>query len=73
MAPISFGVAAMANGTNTTPKDRILEALKDLPVDATFDDAIERLVFLARIDEGLAQLDAGEGVPHEEVRRRFGA
>jgi predicted transcriptional regulator len=63
----------MANGTNTTPKDRILEALKDLPVDATFDDAIERLVFLARIDEGLAQLDAGEGVPHEEVRRRFGA
>ena len=65
MAPISFGVAA--------PKDRILEALKDLPVDATFDDAIECLVFLARIDEGLAQLDAGEGVPHEEVRRRFGA
>lgn len=63
----------MANGTNATPKDRILEALKDLPVDATFDDAIERLVFLARIDEGLAQLDAGEGVSHEEVRRRFGA
>jgi predicted transcriptional regulator len=63
----------MANATNATPKDRILEALKDLPVDATFDDAIERLVFLARIDEGLAQLDAGEGVPHEEVRRRFGA
>ena len=63
----------MANGTNTTPKDRILEALKDLPIDATFDDAIERLVFLARIDEGLAQLDGGEGVPHEEVRRRFGA
>jgi predicted transcriptional regulator len=63
----------MANGTKATPKDRILEALKDLPVDATIDDAIERLVFLARIDEGLEQLDAGEGVPHEEVRRRFGA
>ena len=55
-----------------TPIERIVEALRELPADATIDDAIERLVFLARIDEGLAQLDAGEGVPHEEVRRRFG-
>jgi predicted transcriptional regulator len=55
-----------------TAKDRILEALRDLPSNATIDDAIERLVFLARIEEGLAQLDAGEGTPHEEVKRRFG-
>ncbi len=63
----------MANEITATRKERIFEALKDLPADATFDDAIERLVFLAKIDEGLAQLDAGEGIPHEEVRRRFGA
>jgi predicted transcriptional regulator len=30
-------------------------------------------VFLARVDEGLAELDAGQAVPHEEVKRRFGA
>ena len=53
-------------------RDRILEALKNLPPDATFDDAIERLVFLARIEAGLAELDAGEGIPHEEVKRRLG-
>jgi predicted transcriptional regulator len=56
-----------------TGRERILEALKDLPPDATVDDAIERLVFMAKIEEGLAQLDAGEGVPHDEVKRRFGA
>ena len=56
-----------------SPKERILEALRDLPPDASIDDAIERLVFLARIDEGLAELDAGRGVAHEEVKRRFGA
>jgi predicted transcriptional regulator len=55
-----------------TAKDRILEALKDLPHDATYDDAIERLVFLAKVEEGLAQLDAGQGLPHEEVKRRLG-
>lgn len=53
-------------------RDRILEALQDLPPDATFDDAIERLAFLAKIDAGLAQLDAGVRIPHEEVKRRLG-
>jgi len=55
-----------------TARERILEALQDLPDDATFDDAIERLVFLAKIDAGLAELDAGQGIPHEEVKRRIG-
>jgi predicted transcriptional regulator len=55
-----------------TGRERILEALQDLPDDATADDAIERLIFLARIDAGLAELDAGMGIPHEEVKRRLG-
>lgn len=53
-------------------RDRILESLQDLPPDATFEDAIERLVFLAKIEAGLAELDAGEGIPHDEVKRQLG-
>jgi len=53
-------------------RDHIIEALPDIPPDATFDDAIERLVFLAKIEAGLAELDRGEGVPHEQVKRRLG-
>jgi predicted transcriptional regulator len=56
----------------TMTRDRILEALQDLPADATVDDAIERLVFLAKIDAGLAELDEGKGIPHAEVKRRLG-
>ena len=37
-----------------------------MPPDATVDDAIERLVFLAKIEAGLNELDAGKGIPHEE-------
>jgi predicted transcriptional regulator len=59
----------MANRTN---RDRIIEAIRELPADATIDDAIECLVFLAKIEEGLAQLDRGEGVSHEEVKKRLG-
>jgi predicted transcriptional regulator len=53
-------------------RDRIIQALEDLPPDATFDEAIERLVFLAKIDAGLAELDEGKGIPHEEAKRRLG-
>jgi predicted transcriptional regulator len=55
-----------------TAKERMLNALRELPSDATYDDAIERLVFLAKVEEGLSQLDSGRGVPHEEVKRRLG-
>jgi predicted transcriptional regulator len=55
-----------------SPRERILDALEDLPDDATFDDAIERLVFLARIEAGLAELDQDKRIPHEEAKRRLG-
>ena len=54
-----------------TSREQIIEALQDLPTDATFDDAIERLIFLAKIDAGLAELDEGKGIPHDEVKRQL--
>ena len=53
-------------------RDRMIEALRKLPPDANVDDAIERLVFLAKIEAGLAELDRGEGIPHEKVKQRLG-
>jgi predicted transcriptional regulator len=53
-------------------KERVLEAVESLPPDATIEDAMERLYFLAKIERGLAEADAGLGIPHEEVRKRLG-
>ena len=33
---------------------------------------IVALVFLAKVDAGLTELDEGKGVPHEEAKRRLG-
>jgi predicted transcriptional regulator len=57
---------------DTTVKQRAIEALQALPDNATFEDAIERLCFLAKVDEGLQELDEGKGIPHDEVKRRLG-
>jgi hypothetical protein len=53
-------------------RERMIEVIRELPEDASVDDAIERLVFLAKIEEGLSQLDRSEGIPHGEVKRRLG-
>jgi predicted transcriptional regulator len=53
-------------------KERVLEVVRQLPPDATIEDAMERLYLLAKIDSGLAEADAGKTVSHEEVKARFG-
>lgn len=52
-------------------KSEIIQAIKDLPDDATLEDAMERLYVLTKIERGLAQADAGETISHAEVKARF--
>lgn len=54
-----------------TEKQIAIQALGSLPDDATFEDAIERLCFLAKLEEGLAQSEAGELIPQEEIKKQF--
>ncbi len=58
----------MATGTS---KQKILKAVEGLPETATLEDAIERLCFLAKVEEGLRQSDAGETIPHAEAVRQL--
>jgi predicted transcriptional regulator len=52
-------------------KQRVLEAIEKLPPDATVEDAIEQLVFLAKIERGIAQLDAGRALSHSQVKQQL--
>lgn len=52
-------------------KKKILEVVEQLPDDATIEDAIERLYFLAKIEKGIREADAGLTVSHDEARKRL--
>jgi predicted transcriptional regulator len=54
-----------------TSKERVLKAVNDLPDDASIEDAMERLLLLAKIERGIAQADAGQTIPHSEVKERM--
>ena len=56
---------------HATTKAKIVRAVEDLPEDATIEDAIERLVFLHKIEVGLKQSREGKTVPLEEVEARL--
>jgi len=54
-----------------TLKDRLVEAMTQLPADATIEQAMEHLYFLAKVERGLQQADQGQTLSHEDAKRRL--
>jgi predicted transcriptional regulator len=54
-------------------KELALESIRQLPADARLDTIAERLEFLAAVRKGFDQIERGETVPHEEVKRQLAA
>ena len=54
-----------------TTKQQVIRAAQSLPEDASFEDAMERLLFLAKIDKGLQQADLGKTMTHEKVKQKM--
>ena len=55
-----------------TVKQQALKAVQALPDSATFEDLMERLLFITKVERGLAEADAGKLISHEQVKARFG-
>jgi predicted transcriptional regulator len=56
---------------STGLKQKIVETVEHLPDDATVEDAMERLHFLDKVERGLEQAESGQGLSHEDVKKRF--
>ncbi len=52
-------------------KAQIVEAMRALPDDAGTEQTIERMYVLYKIQRGLDQLAAGQGISHDEAMRRM--
>lgn len=54
-----------------TTKEKVIRTVQSLPDDASIEDAMERLLLLAKVERGLQQAEAGQLIPHEEVKERM--
>jgi hypothetical protein len=67
---LSFTAKIILPDGRAQVKTEIVRAIQDLPDDATVEDAMERLYFLAKVERGLEQSE-GETISHEEIKARF--
>jgi hypothetical protein len=54
-------------------KEILLDVAEKLPPDATLNDAIYELEFRQAVQQGLDELDRGEGIPIEQVKAKIAA
>lgn len=47
----------------------VLKTVRDLPDNCSIDEIADRIEFLAAVQKGLVQLDGGEGIPHDEIKK----
>ncbi|MHB8836933.1 MAG: hypothetical protein ACYC9Y_14690 [Candidatus Methylomirabilia bacterium] len=69
-----YGIGAKPGGKESNmslTKEKVIELIRGLPDDITVDDIMEELYFKFQVDEGLAQLDRGEGILHADVEKRM--
>ncbi len=54
-----------------TAIDEVRELLNRLPAEASFEEIQYQVYVLDEISRGSGEIDRGEGVEHEEVKRRL--
>jgi len=52
-------------------KEILLQVAEKLSPDATLSDAIYELEFRQAVEDGLAELDRGEGIPIDQVKAKI--
>ena len=54
-----------------TEKEIVLETIRALPDDCSSEEIAEHIEFMAAVQKAFDQLDRGEGIPHDEVKRQL--
>jgi len=52
-------------------KQLVPESIQRLPDDASLDAIAQRIEFLSAVRKGLDQIEQGQTIPHDEVKRQL--
>ena len=54
-----------------TAKQKVLELVHDQPEDSSYDEILRELAFARMIERGLADVENGRTISHEEMKTRI--
>lgn len=52
-------------------RERVVDPMESLPTDTPLTDVTERLLFMAKLERGIGEADAGLTISHEELLERM--
>lgn len=52
-------------------KEKLLDSIKDFPAESSIDDLVERLIFVQKIENGIAQGERGETYTTEQLKGKL--
>ena len=52
-------------------KQNAIKAIEQLPDESTFEDIMEQLLFMQKVEEGLKDIRQGRVISHEDVKKRL--
>jgi len=71
LQPNRQGSRAVTGGSNNV-KQRMVQIIEDQPEQSSFDEILRELAFAGMVENGLADVDEGRTLSHEEVLRELG-
>jgi predicted transcriptional regulator len=54
-----------------TTKEKLIKVVQDLPDDASIEEVMERLLFVAKVEKGLQQADKGQTLSHDDIKEKM--
>lgn len=54
-----------------TAKQSAIKAIKSLPENSSYEDIMEKLFFMEKVESGLKDIEEGKTVTHEDVKKRL--
>lgn len=49
-------------------REKVIDTMNDLPQEFELEELLERLVFVEKVESGLAQVENGKTVSHDQVK-----
>ena len=57
--------------SDTNLKERMLKVIEELPADASVEDAMDRLYFMYKVEQGWKDVEAGRTYSSAEIKQRI--
>lgn len=54
-----------------TAKESVKDLIEKLPDNVNYEDIIAEIYFKHQVENGIAELDNGKGISHEEVKKKL--